>query len=1533
MSESITHKKISVVFVLGDGVDKGNVSNDMKAAHQCCADQEVSTAWISWEECFKLSPKKTDIFVFDEFTGKAFEFLKDFKCVIIGPRCLMTCLLERKPIPNIPSPIISIAMVGVVATATGFTKEKKKNLSEKIGLMGGIYLNAYNASVTHLIADGVGSQKYKVAVERKVPIMTEEWVSSVWESGLTENVCALDPQFSHFKLPAFKGIVVCASQITKKDKQNLMKLVTGGGGQYSPQLDSKETGVLVIGDASGTKFTFAKKWGIPCVTPQWVYDSSACGLCLPFESYAVEGEPSAKALCSTPEAGKTQDALPDFSMCSTIAGDISRFNVNETVNTDFSAVPEPRTPRKGNGGSKDYIDLVNKLDVTEAKKAGSFLDGCKIYLSGFNPSQVEKLRKIINGGGATRFHQITESVSHVIVGEFLYEEIKSLKSGKFRPFVVSVDWLLESMRLGRVADEEKFLCFDLKPLEQPSPLSKKGLQLLQGRSSTASPMIPVKMARLEAKGGEEDGGKPLSSDKEKELVQKYLGVGASTPEKSSAVDPVLNQENCGDDDKHSGNLSNKEASREDAAPDAPPGKLFHGLKFVVAGFDGDPDEEDAGEEIRQMLTELGGQVMVRRFRGIPDYGIVPVEGGQLPCTVGEVITPLWLEDCNDQGKIVPVEYYHRPFVVEADSRPLEHCVIGISTYSGKERLYISSLAETLGAYSQEVFSKKDIPEKNAVASTHLICPTPEGNKYAAAVKWGLPAVTKDWILMCAQKGQKVPEADYYVVKSTDKPSDGTSGNTRVGQDLGKEAISEKSTPSVSEISKSNANASCEKSESNVRNNGSTRQISDSRLSVESAVMAPASTSMSARTNGGNDVSLSEKSLPSRVDGVRTVEGEVFTPPSRFSRVCRTPVVDARVEEEVGSGAHCFEDFASRDAEGKGAEEESEGSDVRVQRLQSTPGTPYGQVFEANPSRSTRKAWKNWVETIPKLHQPTPPHVEKKPETPLSELKRRLWASIDNACKKMELRLDDGEASSESGSECTSGKRKRPIEPEEASKKVTKPFAGVVAYIWKQFPKAKREQLAEKVDALGGVIQHSFSDVVTHAIFQGEECESSDEYQQAMESGKMLVAPAWVELCAAEGVRKDEALFPPSDYPLRCSAETPVDWESLKSKSQALHNAPRQIASTARVYNNEEKNNQQHESPKPFRKPEVHMQLKKLDSVLAEEIQSTPEKVRLSRAASNAAASWEDRVNSYPDAVGSSHGAHQSPRAAGGYYAMGNPPSPSTQSSGSEVISWQENGMIDEGKRETRIRNRSKAFGQPETETRITPKFMFSSMDEAEKMRYKSVVENLGGQVCVDTNFDTSATHLITLRPARSEKLLGSIASGIWVLHPKYLDASVAEGAFVEEEAYEWGNPSGLVPMPTVEIERILSAAIHRWRVKIKGGGLQMSSESRRGAFEGMCAIVHMVEERAGAFRRLIVAGGGTISEATPPYTSATDATICLMEPGRSPGTKADVESLARKGIHCVKPLYLNECLMRVEAPDPLECAIPDYIAALEAQKE
>lgn len=86
-----------------------------------------------------------------------------------------------------------------------------------------------------------------------------------------------------------------------------------------------------------------------------------------FEKYLIKKE----VKCSTP-VHKQSRFLPNFST-GPIQAEGNTTHINET-----------------DGNS--YIDVVNKLDISDAKRAGSFLDGCKVYLTGFTADMNEKLR-------------------------------------------------------------------------------------------------------------------------------------------------------------------------------------------------------------------------------------------------------------------------------------------------------------------------------------------------------------------------------------------------------------------------------------------------------------------------------------------------------------------------------------------------------------------------------------------------------------------------------------------------------------------------------------------------------------------------------------------------------------------------------------------------------------------------------------------------------------------------------------------------------------------------------------------------------------------------------------------------------------------------------------------------------------------------------------------------------------------------------------------------------------------------------------
>lgn len=66
---------------------------------------------------------------------------------------------------------------------------------------------------------------------------------------------------------------------------------------------------------------------------------------------------------------------------------------------------------------------------------------------------------------------------------------------------------------------------------------------------------------------------------------------------------------------------------------------------------------------------------------------------------------------------------------------------------------------------QDALSRKSKPQDNIRITTHLICPAPEGSKYEASVKWGVPVVSKEWLLKCLKCKRHLPEDKFPIINN------------------------------------------------------------------------------------------------------------------------------------------------------------------------------------------------------------------------------------------------------------------------------------------------------------------------------------------------------------------------------------------------------------------------------------------------------------------------------------------------------------------------------------------------------------------------------------------------------------------------------------------------------------------------------------------------------------------------------------------------------------------------------------------------
>ncbi|KAG0723109.1 DNA topoisomerase 2-binding protein 1 [Chionoecetes opilio] len=679
-------KRVNLYFVRPP---EGVSSPCLLAAYEAC--ERFQSKWISADGCLQITPTKQDVFICDPFEGKAFAHLTSgFKCVVVGPRCILSCLHRIQPIPQLPSPIHNTAMRGLVITTTGFEKNKKLEL------------------------------KSLVAIEQEIPIMTGEWVCAVWQGATkehTQHILATDERFLSHTCPVLYGVEVCVSQLDRTTKTVLKGIIEEHGGTYSAMLEMSKTSVLIVSAPEGDKYTYASKWRIKCLTPEWIYDSVQQGHALPMAGYEVK-----KQKHSTPNSSQAAaPLLPEVSQCSGIPGEAPH-RTSSVDETTVEEVAEAVAREKKQSFSKEVhlgLEAVEALELQEAQKAGLFLDGCKIFLSGFTNAHLEKLRRVLNFGGATRFNQLSEAVSHMVIGKPVEDHLSLVKRWATRPHLVYAQWITESVKLRRLADEAHYT----HPLEEAEEAVVEEMRPPQ-RPATShnTPAAPC------------NGDLPME---EEEVLMQYMKpahVSTATTNGASVSD---SQERRGS-------------------------RMFLNKRFTVSGY-----SQDMEETFTEIVEDGGGRVVPLSHGGHVHYSMVTSEGHCHP-RAEEVVSHYFLEDCFNAKRLLPVEYYHVPLLLPGDIYPLAECCITISTYTKNERLFLENLGTLLGARNQDMFAKKPNPDKDIVSSTHLVCPLPTGNKYQAAGKWGVPAVSADWLIECARAACRVPEGDYRV-DSADRP--------------------------------------------------------------------------------------------------------------------------------------------------------------------------------------------------------------------------------------------------------------------------------------------------------------------------------------------------------------------------------------------------------------------------------------------------------------------------------------------------------------------------------------------------------------------------------------------------------------------------------------------------------------------------------------------------------------------------------------------------------------------------------------------
>ncbi|KAM6971020.1 DNA topoisomerase 2-binding protein 1 [Tautogolabrus adspersus] len=1466
-----------VKFVESKGQKSEYATKAYEAILELQSEKHLKT--IDEDAVLQMDQNDRSLFVFSSFATPAFLHCKKLGCRVVSPLVVLYCLQQQHCVPKAEKPVYNMAMADITISCTSLDKAMRTEVMDLVQLMGGrVYLDL-NVSVTHLIAGEVGSKKYLVAASLGKPILLPTWVKTCWEKSQDSLFRYTDLPMEDYLCPVLRGCTICVTGLSSTERREVQRLCEQHGANYTGQLKMNECTHLIVSEPTGQKYECARKWNVYCVSLHWLFDSIEKGFCQDESRYTVERNAAKQTRphTSTPTGTSKKEDGPSLLGLSHISVNAS-MTINDTALTN------------GTISRLEAPDPIDSLDLTVCP-AEDILDGCKLYLCGLPGKKLEKLRRLVNAAGGLRFNQPSEELTHVVMGE-LDQELKNfLLKATHRPHVVTVQWLLDSFNKGSLLQEEGYLHPDCLPPAVSVPARHTPTPRLSAVPPAASPSTP------QLKRTDEDLLSQYMDDDDPTVVDMPPPAEEHSRKSiSTAAEP---------------NRS-RAPEAESILQEASGAGLFFGKCFLLVGFGA-----DAEAQLSVLVTDNGGRVLMGRTRVVADYAVVPLLGCSVEATVDEVVTDSWLAMCVEKECVLQLSSnpLFTPVPVMDGRFPLKDCVLSVSQFTGAERESLVELAKHLGANVQDYFVRLANQKKGMLASSHLVLQSPEGTKYQAAKKWGLPAVTMHWILASARSGQRAEEERFLVDLP---PSPERDDESFVG---GSQKPSmpppARSSPEIPLLGLQSGKAVTPLDVGRFRSKVF-RSMMDERKPKED-FSTPKQNQESSRRNPLQKEASLQLDTPSRF----LSRDQLFRP--TFN------VKDALGELETPGG---------RSKPGEKA------------------GTPLTDVINRNLKVALANSSRNSVTDMqavsasPQLTKTTEKEVPEKEAAPLAG----VVICVGKKLSKMQSELNAVAASLGADFRWACDDT-------------------VTHYIYQgRVGDNTREYRGVKERGLHVVSQHwlqACAEEQRHVpeslypfTFNPKMSLNLSQVPNSSQRSPPLTRTQLKEIAEAKEDKCDQSVNPEETTTLRRVSDESVDEEDLHDAADKSG-----ISETLEMRENLQRQLQEIMSAtKLTTGRRTSVRLSRIGSGGADSGPHTPDGSRVGRTGNRrtlealrvtreAAMDMNTEPSQSEQIVWDDPTARQErakladnlqwPGSPSQHSEPLAPPPPPTAENGahfrdsmtdSELVEMAACDVIEQqmGRkiRTPPTERRGNSILTPEApsiafplakppvapepqdereEEKQPPRFQLSSLSPQERIDYSHLIEELGGVVLDKQSFDPTCSHIIVGTPLRNEKYLAAMAAGKWILHRSYLEACRCVGRFIQEDEFEWGSSSILDALPSITSQqRRLALAAMRWRKTLQGRSEQ------EGAFGGWTVMLNIDQSRESGFRRLLQSGSAKVLPGPSPslYKEATHlfADFSRLKPG---DFRVSISEASSHGVTCLKPEYIADYLMQEPTP-PIE---------------
>lgn len=128
----------------------------------------------------------------------------------------------------------------IVISTSGIDATPRAALKKLVEKLGGRMDGAFTGEVTHLVTESVTTDKYRMAVEMRVPVVQPLWVED------SARLCSWQPEEPYLLRPLHRLVItVSGPTFNAAVRRDVERLVRRAGGEYSRALETRITHLVV----------------------------------------------------------------------------------------------------------------------------------------------------------------------------------------------------------------------------------------------------------------------------------------------------------------------------------------------------------------------------------------------------------------------------------------------------------------------------------------------------------------------------------------------------------------------------------------------------------------------------------------------------------------------------------------------------------------------------------------------------------------------------------------------------------------------------------------------------------------------------------------------------------------------------------------------------------------------------------------------------------------------------------------------------------------------------------------------------------------------------------------------------------------------------------------------------------------------------------------------------------------------------------------------------------------------------------------